>query len=292
MINKRIVILILILLALGAGFYFKDNLSNIYKDFNNGFEEFKKTEIGSLITKIGKEFLTPPPLNVGGEKNNVILTKAKIIAETNIQRYDQGEALLPLFENEKLNKAALAKANDMFLNQYFEHISPSGISPGELVQNNGYEYIIAGENLILGNFVSEKDLVQAWMDSPGHRANILNDRYTEIGVAIIKGEYEGNTVWIGVQEFGLPLSTCSEPSDSLKNQIDSFKIQLDDLNIQIEQKRNQVNNTNPRSKQYNNLVDGYNQLVEQYQSLANEVESFIAQYNNQVNIFNQCVAGK
>lgn len=289
---KRIIILVIILLALGAGFYFKDDLSNIYKDFNNGFEEFKKTEIGNLITEIGKEVFTPPPLNIGGTKNQVILIQAKIIAETNIQRYDQGDGLLPLFENEKLNKAALAKANDMFLNQYFEHISPSGISPGELVQNYGYEYIIAGENLILGNFASEKDLVQAWMDSPGHRANILNDRYTEIGVAIIKGEYEGNTVWIGVQEFGVPLSACSEPSDSLKNQIDSYKNQLDSLSIQIDQKRNQLNNTNPRSKQYDDLVDEYNQLVEQYQSLANEAENFIVQYNNQVNIFNQCVAGK
>ena len=289
---KRIIILVIILLALGAGFYFKDDLSNIYKDFNNGFEEFKKTEIGNLITEIGKEVFTPPPLNIGGTKNQVILIQAKIIAETNIQRYDQGDGLLPLFENEKLNKAALAKANDMFLNQYFEHISPSGISPGELVQNYGYEYIIAGENLILGNFASEKDLVQAWMDSPGHRANILNDRYTEIGVAIIKGEYEGSTVWIGVQEFGLPLSTCSEPSDSLKNQIDSYKNQLDSLSIQIDQKRNQLNNTNPRSKQYDDLVDEYNQLIEQYQSLANEAENFIVQYDNQVNIFNQCVAGK
>ncbi len=231
-------------------------------------------------------------MNIGGEKTQAVLTKAKIIAQTNIQRYDQAVGLLPLLENEKLNEAALAKVNDMFLNQYFEHISLFGVGPGKLVQSFGYDYIVTGENLILGNFKSEKELVQAWMDSPGHKANILNNRYTEIGVAIIKGNYEGNTVWIGVQEFGLPLSACPKPSDSLKNQIDSAKSQLDNLSAQINERRIQLNNTNPRSEKYNNLVAEYNQLVNRYQSLADESKGFFAQYNNQVNIFNQCVAGK
>lgn len=290
--NKIIIILIIILLIVGAGFYFKNDVIKFYNNFNKGVQDFQKTDIGNLITEIGKEVFTPPPLNIGGAKNQVVLIKAKIIAETNIQRYDQGDGLLPLFENEKLNEAALAKANDMFLNQYFEHVSPSGVGPAELVQRFGYDYIATGENLILGNFASEKELVQAWMDSPGHRANILNDRYTEIGVAIVKGNYKGDTVWIGVQEFGLPMSACSKPSDSLKNQIDSYKNQLDSLTVQINEKQDQLNNTNPRSKQYNDLADQYNQLVKQYQSLADEAKGFITQYNNQVNIFNQCVAGK
>jgi len=290
--NKKIVVLIIVLLVLGAGFYFRNNAIKLYNDFNKGIQDFQKTEIGNLITEIGKEVFAPPPLNVGGQKNQAVLTKAEIITETNIQRYEQGSGLLPLSENENLNKAALAKANDMFLNQYFEHISPSGISPGELVQDFGYDYITTGENLILGNFLNEKDLVQAWMDSPGHRANILNSRYTEIGVAIIKGEYDGDTVWIGVQEFGLPLSACSEPSNSLKNQIDFYKNQLDNLGLQINEKRNQLDNANPRSRQYDILVNEYNQLVKQYQLLADEAENLITQYNNQVNIFNQCVDGK
>ena len=289
---SKIIILILISAVVGVGFYFKNDVIKLYNDFNKGVQDFQKTDIGNLITEIGKEVFTPPPLNIGGAKNQAVLIKAKIIAETNIQRYDQGDGLLPLFENEKLNEAALAKANDMFLNQYFEHISPSGVGPAELVQRFGYDYIATGENLILGNFASEKELVQAWMDSPGHRANILNGRYTEIGVAIIKGNYKGDTVWIGVQEFGLPMSACSKPSDSLKNQIESYKSQLDSLSAQIDEKQGQLNNTNPRSKQYNDLADQYNQLVGQYQSLADEAKVFITQYNNQVNIFNQCVAGK
>ena len=291
MVKNKIIILIIILSALVAGFWFKNNILNIYNNFNNNLQDFQKTEIGNLITEVGKEVFTPSPLNIGGKATQAVLIKAKIIAETNTQRYNQNDGLLPLFENEKLNKAALAKANDMFLNQYFEHISLSGMSPAKLVQSFGYEYIATGENLILGNFAGEKELVQSWMDSPGHRANILNKRYTEIGVAIIKGNYKGDTVWMGVQEFGLPLSACSEPSNSLKKQIDSYKNQLDNLSAQINEKRDQLNNTNPRSEQYNNLVDQYNQLVRQYQLLADESKEFISQYNSQVNAFNQCVAG-
>ncbi len=296
MVKTKIIILILILSAIVGGFYFKNNILDFYNSaswrINSNFQDFQKTEIGNLITEVGKEVFAPPPLNVGGEKTQAVLTKARIIAETNIQRYDQGEGLLPLIENEKLNKAALAKANDMFLNQYFEHISPLGVGPAKLVQSFGYNYIVTGENLILGNFNSEKELVQSWMDSPGHRANILNDRYTEIGVAIIKGNYKGNTVWIGVQEFGLPLSACAEPSSSLKSNIDYYESQLDDLSLVINKKRDEIDNTNRHDKNYNNLVDQYNELVRQYQLLVNEVKNIIAQYNSQVSAFNQCIAGK
>lgn len=283
------IIIIIILLTFAALFYFKEDILKIYRNFNGNFQDFQKTEIGSLITEVGKEVFTPPPLNVGGINNQAVLIKSAIISETNLQR--KTNVLSALFENQKLNNAALAKANDMFKNQYFEHISLSGVTPAELVQSFGYEYIATGENLILGNFKDEKELVQAWMDSPGHRANILHNRYTEIGVAIIKGNYKGNTVWIGVQEFGLPLSACKEPSDSLKNQLYSYKNQLDNLSIQIDEKRVQLNNTNRRSKQYNNLVNQYNALILQYQSIVNESKVFITQYNNQVNSFNQCVAG-
>ena len=133
--------------------------------------------------------------------------QSKIISETNLQRQENGD-LPALKENTDLDETASAKAADIFKNQYFEHVSPSGVDPGKLVESYGYDYIVEGENLILGNFSSEKEVVADWMASPGHRANILNNRYTEIGVAIVKGTYKGEESWVGVQEFGLPLSTC------------------------------------------------------------------------------------
>jgi len=300
MSKSKVIILIVILLALGVGFwfwsnppnFFRTNIFNIYNNTASSLPDFYKTEIGNLVSEVSKEVLTPPPLHIGGEKTPALLAKAKIIAETNVQRYNQNSGFLPLFENINLDNAAIAKANDMFKNQYFEHVSPSGVDPGKLVQSFGYDYITTGENLILGNFKSEEELVQAWMDSPGHRANILNARYTEIGVAVIKGNYKGESVWIGVQEFGLPMSACSQPSLSLKNEIKYYENQLENLSFMIDQKRSEIDNMNRHSQNYNNLVDQYNELVKQYQALADEVKVIIGQYNNQVNTFNQCVAGK
>ena len=225
---KTIIIFVLIVAAFGAGIYFKDDAVKFYNNFNKQVQDFQKTEVGQTLSQVGKEIFTPPPLKIGGTEKKVVLLQSKITAETNLQREANGN-LPALKENTKLDAAAAAKANDMFLNQYFEHISPLGVGPEKLVQSYGYDYIIEGENLILGNFSSEKEVVQNWMNSPGHRANILNNRYTEIGVAVIKGAYKGESVWIGVQEFGLPLSACEEPSSSLKNEINSEKNQLEVL---------------------------------------------------------------
>jgi uncharacterized protein YkwD len=290
MAKSKIIIFVLVVAAFGAGVYFKDDAVKFYNSLNKQVKNFQKTDIGQTISQISKQILTPPPLNVGGSEQQVVLLQSKIITETNLQRQENGN-LAALTENTKLDKAAAAKANDMFLNQYFEHVSPSGVGPGDLAQKYGYDYILEGENLILGNFSSEKEAVQDWMNSPGHRANILNNRFTEIGVAWIKGTYKGDTVWIGVQEFGLPISACAEPNDNLKNEIDSMKAQLDIILSQIDEKKNQIDNTNPRSAAYRQMVDDYNQLVAQYNPLVNQVKGIIADYNNQVNIFNSCVAG-
>lgn len=273
---KKFIIFLVIILVLGAALiYFENDILNFFPDFKKNIQDFQKTDVGNVITEFSKDILVPPPLQISGKPSQAVLTKSGIILQTNLQRQTNGN-LPALKENSKLNAAASAKVSDMFLNQYFEHTSPTGIDPGQLVSNNGYKYIVAGENLILGNFESEKELVQAWMDSPGHRANILNIRYSEIGVAIVKGIYKGETVWIGVQEFGLPLSSCDEPDKNLKNEINDKKKQLDQISNKLDLEKN---------------VDAYNKLVEQYQALASDVKILILQYNNQVNIFNDCVKG-
>ena len=274
-----------------AGAYYRDDAVRFYNGFNKQVQSFQNTDVGKTITQASKQILTSTPLKVGGTSNNVVLVQSKIVIETNLQRQLNGN-LPALTENSRLDEAAAAKANDMFLNQYFEHVSPSGVGPGDLAQKYGYDYIVEGENLILGNFSSEKDAVVDWMNSPGHRANILNTRYTEIGAAMIKGTYKGETVWIGVQEFGLPLSSCTQPDVNLKNQIDSEKMQLDELVSEINSRKNQIESTGKLSPAYRQMVEDYNQLVVQYNSLANEIKGIISKYNNTVNNFNQCLAGK
>jgi|SRR3989344_5457097 len=288
MAKLKLIILGMLVLVVMTGFYFSNDIVKIYRDLGNNLESFEKIDFNNLISQVKKEIVIPPPLYQGGKENQVILTKAKIVAQTNIQRYNNGQ-LPPLIENVKLDEAAKAKAEDMFQKQYFEHISPSGVGPGDLATRFGYEYILEGENLILGNFASEKELVQAWMDSPGHRANILHNRYTEIGVAIVKGIYNGESVWIGVQEFGLPLSNCPKLSVSLKSAIDTNKVQLDQLSKEIDAKKVELENANPKPKEYRQLVDGYDELVSQYNALNQETKNLISQYNIQVSAFNKCV---
>lgn len=287
---KMVIVLLLALFFAGGFYFFQDLVVKTYNYAQESLQHFPKSDLGNIISEIGREILTPPPLKIGGKENNVVLVKAKIIAQTNFQRFDNG-MLPPLIENAKLNAAALAKAQDMFALQYFEHNSPNGTDPGELVKQHGYDYIVSGENLILGNFADEQEVVQKWMDSPGHRANILHARFSEIGVAMVKGQYEGHSVWIGVQEFGLPLASCPAPTQALETQIESGKSDLDARAAQIEAKKEEIENTSRNSPRYNELVDEYNEMVKEYNARVQEIKALIAKYNNQISAFNACVKG-
>ncbi|HEY4504633.1 MAG TPA: CAP domain-containing protein [Candidatus Paceibacterota bacterium] len=117
-------------------------------------------------------------------------------------------ALGPLNRNPLLEVAAKEKAEDMARYGYFAHISPVGISPWYWISKSGYRFIYAGENLAI-NFSESRDVNKAWMDSPAHRANILNGNFTEIGIATAEGVYEGRQTIFAVQMFGRPVDNVS-----------------------------------------------------------------------------------
>ncbi|MBP9771817.1 MAG: hypothetical protein KBD16_02745 [Candidatus Pacebacteria bacterium] len=126
------------------------------------------------------------------------------IVLVNITNNDRGdEGLTELTVNPLLEEAARMKAEHMAEYSYFAHISPDGIDPWYWFYRAGYTFTEAGENLAV-NFVDSEDVVKAWMDSPGHRANILNGKFTEIGIAAVKGEYKGKKTIFVVQMFGTP----------------------------------------------------------------------------------------
>ncbi len=105
--------------------------------------------------------------------------------------------------NPKLVAAAQAKANDMAAKGYFAHTSPDGRTSWSWFKDAGYGFSYAGENLAV-NFADSEDVEEAWMDSPTHRANILNGKFTEIGIATAQGEYKGKKTTFVVQMFGRP----------------------------------------------------------------------------------------
>jgi hypothetical protein len=128
-----------------------------------------------------------------------VVTSSELIEMANNERVANG--LEPLNINDKLIQAAQNKAQDMIENSYFAHTSPLGTSPWYWFDKAGYNYIAAGENLAK-DFTDSKYLHKAWMKSPSHRDNILNEKYQEIGIAVIEGKINGKDTVVAVQLFG------------------------------------------------------------------------------------------
>lgn len=135
------------------------------------------------------------------------ISPSDVITLTNQQRVANG--LLPLSTNNVLSQAAVAKGNDMFAKGYWAHFAPDGTSPWSFFLSFGYKYRYAGENLAR-DFSDAPSAVNAWMNSPSHKENILNPNYKEIGVGVVSGTLSGADTTIIVQFFGTPLT--GEPS--------------------------------------------------------------------------------
>lgn len=214
---------------------------------------------------------------------------ASVLYWTNWQRTQNGDTSLS--ENAILDKAALAKAHDILVNQYFAHTSPAGVGVTQLAKSVGYTYVLIGENLARGDFADGKALVDAWMASPEHRANILKPGYREIGIAVIKGVYQGTKEWVGVQEFGTPLSACPAPDEGLNATINTYRTQIDALKQTITDSDAAINAMSPYDPAYRQKISEYNSLVSFTNSLIVKLKGFVATYNGEVNTFNTCVSG-
>lgn len=296
-VYQLIAFIIIIAISSAIFFYFKDNIVKFdIKDIINVDNIVAKLpQIDKIAKEIDKKINLPEPLIYKNGSPDVILTVDGIILWTNQQRRLNGD-LSKLSPNGQLSVAAHAKVQDMFDNQYFDHYSPAGLGPSDFIDGANYEYIKTGENLALGNFDDDQDLVQAWMDSPGHRENMLTPNFTEIGVAVAKGQLEGETTWLAVQVFGRPLSACPQVDDKLKTTIDSNQTNLDTLKLEINSLQKQIAQTKPRGKnrnqqkidEYNIIVDLYNKQADQYNDIAKQIQDYINQFNAQVKAFNDC----
>jgi len=116
-----------------------------------------------------------------------------------------------LVVNPVLVEAAQMKADDMAAKGYFAHDSPEGIKPWHWFEKAGYAYSYAGENLAVF-FTDSAEVESAWMNSPLHRANILGEQFTEIGIALAHGNFEGEDTTFVVQMFGTPAVSAAERS--------------------------------------------------------------------------------
>jgi len=111
------------------------------------------------------------------------------------------KSVLPLKANPLLEKAAKNKAEDMAKRGYFSHTTPDGKDPWMFLDQVGYKYVFAGENLAV-NFKDNSALEKAWMTSPKHRANLLNPDFKDYGIATSSGKYKGKQAVFVVALFG------------------------------------------------------------------------------------------
>lgn len=133
------------------------------------------------------------------QSESYAITDDSIIALTNNERstYD----IAPLRYNTELSKAASAKAQYILDNDSFSHEGEAGETFSSWIRSTGYTYTRVGENLAI-HFDNPDDILEAWLDSPTHRKNLLNPLFEDIGLAVVTGEYKGKTTTVVVQLFG------------------------------------------------------------------------------------------
>jgi hypothetical protein len=134
------------------------------------------------------------------------LTAETLVFLTNEERLRNDRPALSI--NEKLTIAATKKASDVLANDYFAHTTPNGKQFFKWIQEENYQYRSAGENLAIA-FTEPSSVIHAWMMSKTHKENLLDPYYSEIGIAVMEGEFEGDTTTIIVQLFGEPLTSTS-----------------------------------------------------------------------------------
>jgi uncharacterized protein YkwD len=288
--RRLVIIAVAVAVAAGALWYFQKSLSLPLQSLESFGNPTAPAPTSSQPTQ---NFSAPSPIQqatkVAPKKTNA-LTPAGVIAQTNDQRAANGN-LPPLAEDATLDDIATLRLDDMFTQQYFAHVGPQGESAITVASSVGYDHLALGENLALGNYAGDAGVVTAWMNSPGHRANILDTHYTQIGVAVREGMFEGSESWLAVQIFGRPASDCAAPDATLEASITLSEQQISSTSVELASDKAAIDAMSPQSgPAYNAQVEDYNNLAAQYNALAAETKTAIDTYDAQVTAFNACLA--
>lgn len=162
--------------------------------------------------------------------SNAPVQAASITQQQTVQRTNQERKtadLTDLIVDERLSQSAQQKAEHMLEHNYWNHNAPDGTTPWVFIEQAGIEYEAAGENLARG-FYSVESMVEAWMGSPMHRANILNKSFTHVGIGTATGTLEGVETTVVVAHYAWPTDSANvQGASSLVNEakIDSHVIE-------------------------------------------------------------------
>lgn len=183
-----------------------DRLLHFILPHENNNHRAKILHNSSIAVIIGILLIGSLAINIIQSTNPDVLGVSYSISENEllnlVNQKRQANNLSPLVIDATLNDAARRKAADMLEKNYWAHFSPDGSSsPWNFIRAAGYNYTFAGENLAKG-FTDANSIVEAWMNSPTHRDNILSSRYRDVGFAIVPGSLGGEETVLVVEMFG------------------------------------------------------------------------------------------
>ena len=133
-------------------------------------------------------------INVPSIDSGILSYEQEVVDLVNQIRKNHG--LKPLTVNWQLSRVARYKSQDMLDKKYFSHTSPTYGSPFDMIKAFNISYRTAGENIAMG-YTTPSAVVNGWMNSTGHRANILNANYTQIGVGYVANGHYWTQMFIG-----------------------------------------------------------------------------------------------
>jgi len=178
---------------------FGDLLDERYRDIGIGLSRLEGTPLYSFLFAVPQSDYfarETAGLRDPGTVREEMLTRVNAVRKK--------EGLKPLRLNSNLEKAAQRHAEDMLARGYFAHESPSGTTVSERARKAGYDWSAIGENLAFGQ-TSVGEVIETWMNSPGHRKNLLSRNYSELGVGLALGKgQDGKYQVLWVQNFGSP----------------------------------------------------------------------------------------
>ena len=201
---KKLYVFILSVAMVLTAFLVNVSAANITHTVQRGDTMWKiatRYEVGLSEIKSANTHIKNPDLIYPGDKiyipvmdSTVQAYENEVVRLVNIERDKQG--LKPLVSDWQLSRVARYKSQDMQDNGYFSHNSPTYGSPFDMIKSFGISYRTAGENIAKGQR-TPKEVVNAWMNSSGHRANILNSSFTKIGVGYAKDGNYWTQMFIG-----------------------------------------------------------------------------------------------
>lgn len=171
--------------------------------------------VGIVSKAIVVLFITAVPLSAFMAPDVLTVQANNIVTLTNTLRERTG--LFPYKPASPLERSSENKADDMADRQYFSHRSPDGKTITSWIDEQGYDYAVAGENLAMG-FHTAEDVVAAWTKSTTHYANLIDRDFQDVGVGVVSGTYDGIPTIYVAQHFGAP-QVLSVPQKKSKSPV-------------------------------------------------------------------------